>query len=52
MSVGFHLQPGGGPETLLEGSDGEGHEAVSEAIGPLLGYAAYDPILSWGWGCG
>ena len=33
---------------MLEGSDGEGHEAVSEAIGPLLGYAAYDPILSWG----
>ena len=46
MSVGFHLQPGGGPETLLEGSDGEGHEAVSETSGPLSEYSAHDSILS------
>lgn len=45
-SGGFHLQPGGGPETLPEGSDRAGHEAVSETPGPLSGYAAHDPILS------
>ena len=42
----FHLQSGRGPETLPEGSDRAGHEAVSETSGPLSGYSAHDSILS------